>query len=357
MIGLDSRKAALRLLDAVLRKGLPLEAALDTAARDLTRADDRAFAHAIAAEALRRLPDLDALIDGATKVGDGRRNRHRVADAIDEDPRPAGAPRLGADEEPQLPAPAREAIGGCEQRRKPFQAMIGAADLALRYDGELVLVQVMPDGAGPDGLEQKEQDLRGFVAELAGARGRAVLITDSDPAAAIVRAADEEEADVLVVGNVGMGGRKEFLLGNVPNRVSHAARCTVVIMNTRPAERAAEPARVVATLRPPKIAPSTEVPIEMAVSSLRWLYCDSSRSTRSDARRRRSSSDLSFAACFWRSFATSPSRNSRRPCATRARKSPSLSPGFEVSFRDFAVSSSTAPSWYSFAASALPQSP
>jgi 16S rRNA (cytosine967-C5)-methyltransferase len=57
----------MRLLDAVLRKGLPLEAALDTATRDLERSDDRAFAHAIAAEALRRLTDLDALIDGATK--------------------------------------------------------------------------------------------------------------------------------------------------------------------------------------------------------------------------------------------------------------------------------------------------
>ena len=57
----------MRLLDAVLRKGLPLEAALDVAARDLDRPDDRAFAHAIAAETLRRLADLDALIDGATK--------------------------------------------------------------------------------------------------------------------------------------------------------------------------------------------------------------------------------------------------------------------------------------------------
>src|SRR5437868_1650059 len=65
--GTAARRAALRLLDAVLRKGLPLEAALDSAARDLQRADDRAFAHAIAAEALRRLPDLDALIDGATR--------------------------------------------------------------------------------------------------------------------------------------------------------------------------------------------------------------------------------------------------------------------------------------------------
>ncbi len=67
MIGVESRRAALRLLDAVLRKGLPLESALDVAARDLERADDRAFAHAIAAEALRRLPDLDALIDRATR--------------------------------------------------------------------------------------------------------------------------------------------------------------------------------------------------------------------------------------------------------------------------------------------------
>lgn len=65
--GTASRRAALRLIEAVLRKGLPLEAALDTAARDLDRADDRAFAHAIAAETLRRLADLDALIDGATK--------------------------------------------------------------------------------------------------------------------------------------------------------------------------------------------------------------------------------------------------------------------------------------------------
>ena len=57
----------MHLLDAVLRKGLPLEAALDAAARGLDRADDRALAHAIAAEALRRLPDLDALIDRATR--------------------------------------------------------------------------------------------------------------------------------------------------------------------------------------------------------------------------------------------------------------------------------------------------
>ena len=64
--GLPARRAALGLLDAVLRKGLPLEAALDVSARGLA-ASDRGLAHAIAAEALRRLTDLDSLIDGATR--------------------------------------------------------------------------------------------------------------------------------------------------------------------------------------------------------------------------------------------------------------------------------------------------
>ncbi len=50
----------------MLRKGLPLESALGVAARDLDRSDDRALAHALASESLRRLPDLDSLIDSAT---------------------------------------------------------------------------------------------------------------------------------------------------------------------------------------------------------------------------------------------------------------------------------------------------
>ncbi|MBA4048711.1 MAG: SAM-dependent methyltransferase [Sphingomonas sp.] len=65
--GVATRLAALKLLDAVLRRGQPLEAGLPGATRGLTRADDRALVHAIAAETLRRLGDLDALIDSATQ--------------------------------------------------------------------------------------------------------------------------------------------------------------------------------------------------------------------------------------------------------------------------------------------------
>src|SRR5436190_6782625 len=63
--GLGARKAALQVLDAVLRRGQTLDAA-GASVRNLS-APDHALAIAIAGEALRRLPDLDALIDSATR--------------------------------------------------------------------------------------------------------------------------------------------------------------------------------------------------------------------------------------------------------------------------------------------------
>src|SRR4051812_27165046 len=63
--GLGARKAALRILDSVLRKGQTLDSAASSA-RDLSP-PDRALALAIAGETLRRLPGLDALIDSATR--------------------------------------------------------------------------------------------------------------------------------------------------------------------------------------------------------------------------------------------------------------------------------------------------
>jgi 16S rRNA (cytosine967-C5)-methyltransferase len=65
--GLPARKAALRLLDAVLRRGETLEQAAQPAMQGLHGQADRALARAIAGEALRWLADLDALIDSATR--------------------------------------------------------------------------------------------------------------------------------------------------------------------------------------------------------------------------------------------------------------------------------------------------
>jgi nucleotide-binding universal stress UspA family protein len=53
-----------------------------------------------------------------------------------------------------------------------------------------------------------------------------------DPADAILDVAEECEADLIVVGNKGMTGAKRFLLGSVPNKVSHHAPCSVLIIRT-----------------------------------------------------------------------------------------------------------------------------
>jgi nucleotide-binding universal stress UspA family protein len=53
-----------------------------------------------------------------------------------------------------------------------------------------------------------------------------------DPADAILDVAEEEDADLIVVGNKGMTGAKRFLLGSVPNKVSHHAPCSVLIIRT-----------------------------------------------------------------------------------------------------------------------------
>ena len=64
--GIHARRAALRLLDAVLRRGETLDIAFPTATKDVRKFEDKALARAIAGEVLRWLTDLDALIDSAT---------------------------------------------------------------------------------------------------------------------------------------------------------------------------------------------------------------------------------------------------------------------------------------------------
>jgi nucleotide-binding universal stress UspA family protein len=53
-----------------------------------------------------------------------------------------------------------------------------------------------------------------------------------DAADAILDIAEEQRSDLIVVGNRGMTGAKRFLLGSVPNKVSHHAPCSVLIVRT-----------------------------------------------------------------------------------------------------------------------------
>lgn len=55
---------------------------------------------------------------------------------------------------------------------------------------------------------------------------------EGDPAEALLSVAEETGADLIIVGNKGMTGARRFLLGSVPNNVSHHAPCSVMIVRT-----------------------------------------------------------------------------------------------------------------------------
>ena len=72
------------------------------------------------------------------------------------------------------------------------------------------------------------------AAERVGAAGveSRIYAREGDPADAILDVAEEVGSDLIVVGNKGMTGAKRFLLGSVPNKVSHHAPCSVMIVRT-----------------------------------------------------------------------------------------------------------------------------
>jgi nucleotide-binding universal stress UspA family protein len=72
------------------------------------------------------------------------------------------------------------------------------------------------------------------AAEIARAAGVQVNThaREGDPADAILDVAEELNAGLVIVGNKGMTGAKRFLLGSVPDKISHHAPCSVLIVRT-----------------------------------------------------------------------------------------------------------------------------
>ncbi|MGH2982358.1 MAG: universal stress protein [Solirubrobacterales bacterium] len=87
-------------------------------------------------------------------------------------------------------------------------------EISPREDVNLILDNANGD-ARKEGLEEVQTHAR-----------------EGDPADAILDVAEEIKADLIVVGNKGMTGARRFLLGSVPNKVSHHAPCSVIIVRT-----------------------------------------------------------------------------------------------------------------------------
>jgi len=149
-----------------------------------------------------------------------------------------------------------------------------AAEIAEKYDARFVLVHsllrgtsvpVMREIAGEKGfLEQIRDDLAQVetipIATVAGVAapmevlsnetlekfGRLLLknaadaatgidniearVVDGDPARVILQCAEEEQADLIVIGSRGVGDLKSLLLGSVSHKVIELATCPCVVV-------------------------------------------------------------------------------------------------------------------------------
>jgi nucleotide-binding universal stress UspA family protein len=144
----------------------------------------------------------------------------------------------------------RSIVVGTDGSDTATQAVRQATDLAGAIGARLELVSAYAPVSQQRLSEERRQapeDLQWAISpredvdatlEAAAviARGANVEVTlyprQGDPADAILDVAEEQEADLIIVGNKGMTGAKRFLLGSVPNKVSHHAPCSVLIIRT-----------------------------------------------------------------------------------------------------------------------------
>ena len=141
-------------------------------------------------------------------------------------------------------------VVGTDGSETANEAVRQAVDLAKAVGGKVQIVSAyepVPNQrireekqAAPDDVqwsinprEDVDATLEG-AAEVAANAGVNVerFARQGDPADAILDVAEETKADLIIVGNKGMTGARRFLLGSVPNKVSHHAPCSVLIIRT-----------------------------------------------------------------------------------------------------------------------------
>ena len=145
-------------------------------------------------------------------------------------------------------APFGSILAGTDFSPTAAAAVAQATGLAARLGARLVIVsafQPVRRERASEALEApadvqwtlgpRDDVLAGLAeaAELARAAGVAEVVTfarQGDAADAILDVAEEQACDLIVIGNKGMTGARRFLLGSVPNKVSHHAPCSVLIV-------------------------------------------------------------------------------------------------------------------------------
>jgi nucleotide-binding universal stress UspA family protein len=146
--------------------------------------------------------------------------------------------------------PYRNVIVGTDGSETAELAVRHAAELAKAFGARLTIVTAFTPHPEEEArrLNEAPPDVRWAITDATSAdekarHGRAIAkevgvdevvvqVDSGDPASLLIEAADDDGGDVIVVGSKGMTGAKRFVLGSVPNKVSHHAPCDVVIVHT-----------------------------------------------------------------------------------------------------------------------------
>ena len=110
-------------------------------------------------------------------------------------------------------------VAGTDLSKTAAVATERAANLATTLGAQLTLVHAGSDPGEP-------------LQELGRRLGAEVVATPGNAAEVLIAECERLRAQLLVVGSVGMSGARRFLLGSVPNKVSHHAPCDVLIVHT-----------------------------------------------------------------------------------------------------------------------------
>ena len=148
--------------------------------------------------------------------------------------------------------PYRNVVVGTDGSETAELAVRHAADLAKAFGARLTVVTAFtphPDEEAKR-LQEAPEDVRWAITDATSADERArrartiardagveevvMRVDGGDPASLLIDAADDSGGDVIVVGSKGMTSAKRFVLGSVPNKISHHAPCDVVIVHTAP---------------------------------------------------------------------------------------------------------------------------
>ncbi len=141
-------------------------------------------------------------------------------------------------------------VVGTDGSQTAGEAVREAVELAKAVGARIDLVSAyepVPEGRLREERQQVPEDLQWMVnpredveatlkdaAEDVDGAGVKVdtFAREGDAADAILDVAEETKADLIVVGNKGMTGARRFLLGSVPNNISHHAPCSVMVVQT-----------------------------------------------------------------------------------------------------------------------------